>query len=202
MINTLFLDLGGVLLTNGWDSEARNKAAKAFDLDVVELTERHNMIFYIYEQGNLTLDEYLDKVIFYKERHFKHDDFRSFMVAQSQPHSKMMKLFSQLKAKYGLKLVALSNEGRELAEYRIKTYGLNEIIDFFVVSSFVHLRKPDFDFYRMALDITQVPLQHIIYIDDRQMLVEVAGSLGIAGIHHTSYESTREKLASMGLTLA
>jgi putative hydrolase of the HAD superfamily len=114
---------------------------------------------------------------------------------------KMIHLIRRLKAAYGLKVAAVSNEGRELTIHRIKAFDLGAFMDFFIASCFVHFRKPDADIYRIALDCAQVPPEKVIYIDDRDMFVEVARGLGIRGIHHTGYESTRKALEEWGLVL-
>lgn len=199
-VTTLFLDIGGVLLTNGWDHNARRRAAKAFELDYREMDERHHLTFDTYEEGKLTLDEYLDRVVFFEERLFSRDEFRSFMFAQSQPYPEMIELVRTLKARYNLKIAAVSNEGRELTVYRIREFDLGSFIDFFVSSCFVHYRKPDADIYRIALDIAQVSPEQVVYLEDRAMFVSVAQGLGIRGILHTGYESTRAALVALGLS--
>jgi putative hydrolase of the HAD superfamily len=198
-IIALFLDIGGVLLTNGWDRTMRQRAARKFDLDYEEMNERHHLTFDTYEEGKLNLDQYLSRVVFYRRRSFSRDDFRDFMLAQSEPMPEMIALLSTLKKKYGLKIAAVSNEGRELTIHRVGAYKLNRLIDFFICSCFVHLRKPDEDMYRLALDCAQVPAENVVYIDDRLMFVQVAGAIGIKGIHQTDYESTRTALADFGL---
>jgi putative hydrolase of the HAD superfamily len=198
-IIALFLDIGGVLLTNGWDRTMRQRAARKFDLDYEEMNERHHLTFDTYEEGKLNLDQYLSRVVFYRRRSFSRDDFRDFMLAQSEPMPEMIALLSTLKKKYGLKIAAVSNEGRELTIHRVGSYKLNRLIDFFICSCFVHLRKPDEDMYRLALDCAQVPAENVVYIDDRLMFVQVAGAMGIKGIHHIDYESTRAALADFGL---
>jgi putative hydrolase of the HAD superfamily len=199
-ITTLFLDIGGVLLTNGWDHNARRRAAETFDLDYEEMDERHHLTFDTYEEGKLTLDEYLDRVVFFEERPFSQDEFKSFMFAQSQPYPEMITLIRTLKARYNLKIAAVSNEGRELTIYRIRQFDLGSFMDFFVSSCFVHYRKPDADIYRMALDIAQVPPEQVAYLEDRAMFVGIAKDLGIHGILHTSHESTQAALATLGLS--
>ncbi len=199
-VTTLFLDVGGVLLANGWDLSKRKKAAEIFGLDIEELNERHHLTFGTYEEGKLELDRYLDRVVFYMKRSFSRDEFKSFMF-QSRSYTEMIDLIRDLKNKYGLKTAVVSNEGKELAVHRIKEFGLASFIDFFVVSCFVHFRKPDEDIYRMALNIAQAPAENVVYIDDRAMFVEVARNLGIQSIHHVTYESTRSQLESAGLVL-
>jgi putative hydrolase of the HAD superfamily len=200
-ITTLFIDIGGVLLTNGWDNKARRLAGETFGLDYEEMDERHHLTFDTYEEGKLSLDGYLDRVVFYEERTFTRDRFRTFMFAQSRPFPEMIELVCRLKAHHGLKVAVVSNEGRELNEYRIRTFGLGKFIDFFISSSFVHYRKPDTDIYRIALDIAQVEAAEVVYIDDRPMFVEVARDLGINGIVHSGHDATQKELAEYGLTL-
>jgi putative hydrolase of the HAD superfamily len=200
-ITTLFLDIGGVLLTNGWDHNIRTRAAEKFDLDYDEMNERHHLTFDTYEEGKLSLNEYLNRVVFYEKRSFSQEEFKAFMYAQSQPFPEMLELMLGLKNQYGLEVAAVSNEGRELTTYRVQQFKLGTIIDFFVSSCFVHYRKPDADIYRIALDIAQVSPQQVVYIDDRPMFVEVAQSLDIRGIIHKGYETTRNALEAMGLSL-
>jgi len=198
-VTTMFLDIGGVLLTNGWDRAARRLAAQKFNLDYEEMNERHHLTYDTYEAGKLSLEEYLNRLVFYQPRPFSREEFKAFMFAQSQPYPEMIDLARGLKARYGLKVAVVSNEGRELILHRIQKFGLAGFVDFFIVSCFVHFRKPDADIYRMALDIAQAPPEQAVYLDDRAMFVEVARSLGIPGIHHTSYETTRAALAKLGL---
>lgn len=199
-ITCLFVDIGGVLLTNGWDHNARARAATTFELDLAELEDRHHLNFDTFEQGKLTLGEYLDRVIFHQKRPFTKAQFRRFMFDQSKPYPEMLALLGQLKAQYGLKVAVVSNEGRELNEYRIRKFKLSRIVDFFVCSALVHLRKPDGDIFQLALDIAQTPLEKIVYLENTSLFIEVAESLGIRGILHTGYESTRTQLASLGLS--
>ncbi len=198
-VKALFLDIGGVLLTNGWDRIARHSACEKFGLDFEEVDERHHLTFDIYEEGKLSLEEYLERTIFYEPRAFSHEDFREFMFSQSQPYPEIIDLIRTLKARCGLRIAAVSNEGRELSVYRIEKFGLMEFIDVFVSSCFVHFRKPDTDMYCIAADSAQVHPEFGIFIDDRAMFVEVARGLGFHGIHHTGLESTREHLAYYGL---
>lgn len=199
-IKALFLDIGGVLLTNGWDRNARYRAAQLFNLDYEELNERHHLTFDTYESGKLSLEEYLKRIVFYENRSFSPLEFTSFIMEQSQPYLDMIQLVKKLKQEHGLKLLAINNEGREINAYRIRQFGLNTFFDAFVSSCYVHLRKPDSDIFQLALDIAQTGPGEVVYIDDRLMFVQVAQTLGMHCIEHSSYESTREKLVSLGLT--
>ena len=200
-ITTLFLDVGGVLLTNGWDHQARRRAAKHFMLNWPEMQERHELNFETHEADKITFHEYLDRVVFWQKRRFTRAEFRRFMFAQSKPCADMIQLVRNLKAEYSLKTIVVSNEARELNAYRIRQFKLAGFVDAFVSSCFVHLRKPDVDIFRLALDIALVPAGQILYLENTPLFVQVAQGLGIRSILHTDYKSTRAKLASFGLTL-
>ena len=201
-ITCVFLDIGGVLLTDGWDHHARGRAATHFNIEFDEMDERHHLTFETYEEGKLTLEEYLGLVVFYKERPFTLAQFRRFIFAQTKPYPEMIAAVRRLKERYGLKMVVVSNEARELNLYRIRKFKLDGFVDAFISSSFVHVRKPDADIFRLALDIAQTPASQVIYIDDLPLFVQIAEGLGIHSILHTDYASTCAALASFGLEVA
>jgi len=198
-ITCVFLDVGGVLLTNGWDDHARRRAAKHFKLDWAEMEDRHNLNFATYEEGKLTLEEYLARVVLYQKRAFTRAQFERFMFEQSKPYPKMIEMFAQLKVRHRLKIAVVSNEARELNAYRIQKFKLDGFVDAFISSCFVHIRKPDADIFRLALEIAQAPARQVLYIENTPMFVQIAEGLGIRSILHTDYKSTCAKLASFGL---
>lgn len=198
-ITTLFTDIGGVLGTNGWDTAARQRAAKKFGFDADEANRRHSLTFDTYEVGKLSLDDYLKRTIFFQPRSFSMDEFKQFILEQSQPYPEMLALLKQVKQRHGIEIGVLSNEGRELNEYRVAKFGLKDFVSFFIVSSLVHFRKPDVDIYRLALDVAQVAPEEVVYLEDRQMFVEVACGLGIQGLRHVDVAQTRAKLKEFGL---
>ena len=172
-ITCAFLDIGGVLLTDGWDHLARRRAAKNFKLEWAEMEERHGLTFEIFEEGKITLDEYLSLVVFHQKRTFTRNQFRRFMFAQSEPFPEMIELVAQLKLRLGMKIAIVSNEGRELNAYRIQKFKLDRFVDCFISSCFVHIRKPDVDIFRLALDIAQVQASQAVYIDNTPMFVHL-----------------------------
>jgi putative hydrolase of the HAD superfamily len=197
-ISCVYLDIGGVLLTNGWDHHARKRAATNFNLELAEMEDRHSLNFATFEEGKITLEEYLGRVVFYQRRPFTRAQFRRFMFAQSKPYPEMIELVRQLKSRHGLKIAVVSNEGRELNEYWIRKFKLAEFVNSFISSCFVHLRKPDADMFRVALDIAQAPARQVI-IENTPMFVQIAAGLGIRSILHSDYRSTCAKRASFGL---
>ncbi len=194
MTKTLFTDLGGVLLTNGWDRGGRTKAAEHFNLDKDDVDERHHLTFDTYEIGRLSLDEYLDRTIFNQYRPFSREDFKGFMFSQSKPLPGMLEMIKELREAYDFRLVAISNEGRELAQYRIDSFGLRTLFDAFFVSGFLHVRKPDATIFEIAMDAMQAPKQSTLYMDDRLLFVEVANSLGLNAFQHVDLETTKARL--------
>jgi putative hydrolase of the HAD superfamily len=149
-ITAWFLDIGGVLLTNRRDHRARKRAAMNFKLEFAEMEDRHHLTFNTYEEGKLTVEEYLGRVVFYQKRPFTRAQFRRFLFAQSKPYPEMIELAAQLKVWHGLKIAVVSSEGRELNAYRIRKYKLDRFVDAIISSCFVHLRKPDADIFRIA----------------------------------------------------
>lgn len=200
-VTTLFLDIGGVMLSNGWGHESRKLAAEFFKLDYNDMEERHHLTFVTYEEGKLTMKEYLNRLVFYQKRAFTPDQFRKFMFSQTTPYTKMIEFIRQLKEQNQLKIAVVNNEARELNEYRIKKFQLNKFVDFFISSCFVQLRKPDADIFRLALDIAQVSAGQVVYIENTPMFVQIAEGLGVRSILHTDYKTTRTKLSALGLKI-
>jgi putative hydrolase of the HAD superfamily len=200
-ITTLFVDMGKVLLSDSWGPARRQRAGDLFGFDLEAAAARSQLTFEVYEQGKISLDEFVNWVIISQGHAIDREAFKEFMLDQSHPHPDMIELVRRLKALYGLKVVMVTNDGREFILRRIQHFGLAEFVDCFIVSCFVGCRKPDPDIYRMALDITQAQPSQVVYIDDQVLFVEVAQSLGIRGIHHTDYASTRAALVEFGLSL-
>lgn len=198
-ITTLFVDVGGVLLTNGWDHLARKRAAKQFKLNWADMDERHRLVFETHEEGKLSFEEYLGRIVFYEKRPFTRNQFRDFMFAQSKPFPKMLDLVAQLKVRHRLKIVVISNESRAVNAYRIRTFKLDRLVDTFISSCFVQMRKPDIEIFRLALDLAQTAPEQAVFLDNTPMFVQIAEGLGMRSILHVDYESTGAKLAALGL---
>ena len=196
--SALFIDIGGVMLTNGWDTKARSRAVELFGLDGPETETRHSLVVDLFERGKITLNEYMDWVVFHRPRPFSREDFKVFIFAQSHPFNEMLEFIGAFKHLHSLKVIAISNEGREVMEHRIEAFHLKKVIDLFVCSCFVDLRKPDPAIFRLASDLSQTATQNSVYIDDRALFVEVAEGLGFSGIHHKDMESTKLALKDMG----
>ena len=192
-VTTLFVDVGGVLLNNGWDHIARRKVAKHFNLQWSEMEARHRLTFESHEEGKLTFAEYLSRVVFHQKRPFTRTDFQRYMCQLSKPHPEMITLIGELKLRHELKIVVVSNEARVVNDYRIHKFKLDEFVDSFISSCFVHIRKPDADIFRLALDIAQTPARQVVYIENTPMFVQIAEGLGIRSILHTNYKSTRAR---------
>ncbi len=200
-ITHIFTDLGGVLLSNGWDRASRQKAVEKFGLDAEEIQERHHLTFDTYEVGKIDLDNYLERTVFYKKRSFSPAEFKKFMFGCSTAYPEMITLLAELKKKYNLKIATVNNEGPELNAFRIKKFKLTELADFFISSSFVHFRKPDIDIFKLAINVAQADPRKVLYLDDRALFVQVAATLGIKGIVHQNIEDTSMRMEKLGLVL-
>ena len=166
-ITTLFWDVGGVLLSNGWDRDLRFRAAENFQLDWEEFRERHELVFHDFETGRISLDGYLGCTVFYRERSFTPEAFKKFMFDGSTPIAGGLEILGRL-AKTGRYLMAtLNNESLELNQHRIEEFHLRDYFSFFASSCYVRLRKPELAIYRLALDLSQSDPSECVFIDDR-----------------------------------
>jgi putative hydrolase of the HAD superfamily len=202
-IRILFSDIGGVLLTNGWGHESRMAAAKKFDINYGEMDILHDFIFNVWEMGKISLDDYLDTVIFKQKRNFAKDVFKQFMYEQSVqlPHT-LPWMIEWRKRHENIKVISINNEPRELNELRINKFNLHNFFDAFVSSCEVGMRKPDPGIFLLALGIAQAKPEECIYFDDRIMLVEAAKKVGIHAFHHKSFEETKGILESLELEIS
>ncbi len=199
-IRSIFWDVGGVLLTNAWDHTERTSALEHFQLDQKDFHDRHEMVVSLFERGKITLDEYLDRTVFYRTRPFTRNVFRDYMFSLSQPFPEVLE-FAQALTNSGKYLMGtINNESRELNYYRIEKYGLRKIFRLFVSSCFVGFRKPERDIYRLALETTQIPAEQCCFIDDRALNLECAAKLGMETIKMQQLEQLRADLAKMGVT--
>jgi len=190
----LFLDIGGILLTNGWGHESRQLAAEIFKIDYAEMEGLHNLVFNVFEIGSISLDEYLDTVVFNHPRDFTREDFKSFMFSESKELPDMLQWLVQWKKDCGFRIMSVNNEGKELNDYRIRKFGLHRCFDAFVSSCEVGMRKPDPSIFKLALGIAQAEPGQCYYFDDRKMQLEAARRMGINVFHHNSFDTTKQIL--------
>ena len=200
-IRALFWDVGGVLLSNAWDREQRMKALEHFHLDEEEFHDRHEMVVSSFERGKITLDEYLDRTVFYRSRPFTREAFKEFMFSLSQPMPDVLRFAQSLADSRKYFMGTLNNESRELNLYRIEKYGLRQIFRIFVSSCFVGFRKPERDIYRLAVDLTQIAPEECAFIDDRALNLEQASRLGMKTIEMQTLDQWKTDLEAIGVVL-
>jgi len=200
-IHAIFWDVGGVLLTNAWDRTERAKALEHFHLDAEEFHDRHEMVVSSFERGKITLDEYLDRTVFYRPRPFERDAFRDYMFSLSQPFPEVLQFAQALTDSGKYFMGTINNESRELNNQRIEKFGLRKIFRLFISSCYVGFRKPERDIYRLALETTQIPAEDCCFIDDRALNLECAAKLGMHTIEMKGLEQLRGELAQLGATV-
>jgi putative hydrolase of the HAD superfamily len=176
-IRTLFWDVGGVLLTNAWDHEERGRAVEKFKLQKAEFETRHKEVVTGFEEGKVTLEQYLDRTVFYQPRNLTKEEFKSFMFSLSKPKPEVLEFTRTLTSK--CLMATINNESRELNEYRIRQFNLTQIIDLFVSSCYVVMRKPDEKIYLLALDLIQKSPEECCFIDDRPVNFDGAAKVGM-----------------------
>jgi putative hydrolase of the HAD superfamily len=199
-VETLFWDNGGVILTNGWDRAARMEAVEKFHLDWEDFSDRHELMLNAFETGQASLDEYLQRTVFYRSRPFTMDEFKAFMLSQSKPYTESLKFLGMLARTKRYILAALNNESREINEYRIKEFRLREYFEAFFSSCYLGVRKPDAQIYRLALEITQREPAECVMIDDRGLNLECARELGMHTIQFQNVKQLGEDLERLGIT--
>ncbi|HTT18584.1 MAG TPA: HAD family phosphatase [Candidatus Sulfotelmatobacter sp.] len=201
MIRALFWDVGGVLLTNAWDHTQRSQALKHFELDEEEFRDRHEMVVSSFERGKITLNEYLDRTVFYRQRAFTREAFTEYMYSLSQPFPEVLRFAQSLSDSGKYLMGTINNESRELNYYRMEKFGLCKIFRLFFSSCFVGLRKPEDGIYRLALEITQIPAEECCFIDDRALNLECAAKLGMHTIEMDSLDELRNDLSRIDVNL-
>jgi putative hydrolase of the HAD superfamily len=198
-ITSVFWDIGGVILTNGWDHNSRMDAVKAFGLDWEEYRERHDLSFPAFDSGQITLNQYLDRTLFYRARSFSREDFTAFMFAQSKEYSETRAVLSDVARSGKYYVASINNEPRELNDYRIEAFGLRKEFQAFFSSCYLNARKPEETIYRIALEVSQRAAEHAAYIDDRSLNLENPRRLGMHVIHHQNATQLRSDLKGLGV---
>jgi putative hydrolase of the HAD superfamily len=198
-ITTLFWDIGGVILTNGWDRSSRQEAAVTFHLNWDEFQDRHDLSFPAFDSGLITLNEYLDRTLFYRPRPFTREEFTAFMFAQSKEYPDTRAILEKLAAGAKYFIGAINNEPRELNQYRIEAFHLRRDFLVFFSSCYVRTRKPEELIFRVALEVTQRPPEQCLFIDDRPLNLESPRRLGMNTILHQNAEQLRSELGKYGV---
>ncbi len=201
MITTIFFDIGGVLLTDGWGHDSRRAAAEQFGLDWDEYSDRHEKVGHAIETNRMSLEQYLDRAIFYRPREFSREEFRGFIFAQSQPKPDSIEILAQLAGSKNHFLATINNEVLELNLYRLEHFGLRRYFPVFFSSCFLGLRKPDEAIYRLALQVTQQAPANCIFIDDREVNLECPRELGMNTILFRDAAQLRSELTEAGIEL-
>jgi putative hydrolase of the HAD superfamily len=198
-ITTLFWDIGGVVLTNGWDRESRKDAAATFHLDWEEFEDRHDLSFPAFDSGQIALNEYLDRTLFYRTRPFAREEFTAFMFAQSKEFPETRAILDKVTDTQEYFVGAINNEPLELNQYRIEAFHLRRNFQVFFSSCYVRSRKPEETIFRVALEVTQRPAEQCLFIDDRALNLESPRKLGMNTIHHQDAEQLRAELRRFGV---
>jgi putative hydrolase of the HAD superfamily len=198
--DVILFDVGGVLLTNGWDTQERALAIERFHLDPAGFEARHQAAYPAWERGTITVRDYLDATLFNEPRSFSQDEFFAFMLAQSKllPDGALGTL-KELAASNKCMLGVLNNEARETNEYRFEKFGLRSYLKVALSSCYLGVRKPDKAIYQTALDILGRPPERVLFIDNRMENVAGALNVGMRAIQFQGEQALRKELVSLGV---
>lgn len=201
-ISTILWDIGGVLLTNGWDRQQRDAVLARFDLDSAAFERRHAQVDQAWEKDEMNADEYLRQTVFYEPRNFTQAEFFEAMKEQSKVLADSgLGILRQLSASEEYVLATVNNEAREMNEYRLRKFNLIDNFDAFFSSCYLGLRKPNRKIYQIALDVLERDPEHVAFIDDRAENVAAAASLGIRAIRYEGSAKLEEDLTRLGVEL-
>jgi putative hydrolase of the HAD superfamily len=198
-INSVFWDIGGVILTNGWDHNSRAVAVQTFGLDADEYRERHDLSFPAFDAGQITLNQYLDRTIFYKPRTFSREEFTAFMFAQSKEYPETRAVLTDVAQSGKYFVASINNEPKELNDYRIEAFGLRKEFQVFFSSCYLNHRKPEETIYKIALEVSQRNPEKCVFVDDRPLNLENPRRLGMHAIHHQNAQQLRNDLKALGI---
>ncbi|MGH9616810.1 MAG: HAD family hydrolase [Acidobacteriaceae bacterium] len=199
-ISTILFDVGGVLLSNGWDHAERMVVLSHFSIDRTSYEQRHESANDAWERGFITAEQFLTQTIFFEPRSFTPAEFLEDMKAQQQVLAEgAMRILGELRASRKIKLAMLNNESRELNDYRIEHFQLDEFFDEFFSSCYLGLRKPEPNIFRLALDVLQREAAEVFFIDDRQENCDAAMSLGIHAVLYRNPTQLEQDLAHLGV---
>jgi len=200
-ISTIFFDVGGVLLSDGWNHISRKKAAEQFSLDFDDLEAKHAPLADALDTGQLSVNEYIDKTVFYQSRSFSKIDFYQFMKDQSQPNSDTLALAAALAAQDKYFMATINNESAELGVYRIEKFKLASTFSVFFTSGFIGLKKPDSPIFERVLQITQKNATETVFIDDRDSNLVAPRHLKMNTIHFENVQQLTKDLANLGINI-
>jgi putative hydrolase of the HAD superfamily len=198
--DAILFDVGGVLLTNGWDHRERARVLEKFGLDRDAFEARNLEPYPAWESGAITVDAYVQATVFNEPRNFSPEEFFRAMCAQSALlENGALGILKELAASDRCLLGALNNEARETNEYRFEHFGLRPLFEVTLSSCYLGLRKPDLAIYRRALDILGRPPERILFIDDRAGNVAGAEAAGIKAILFEGADALHAELSRLGV---
>jgi putative hydrolase of the HAD superfamily len=202
-IKAILFDIGGVLLTNGWDHHERRAVLEHFQVNVEEFESRHPDVYDAWERGRINLDDYLEATLFDAPKSFTKEEFYAAMRLQSREFEGCAcGVLEELAADGRFLLGFLNNEARELNDFRLEHFGLNKLGKIFLSSCYVGLRKPEPAIFRLAIDVLQLPASSILFIDDRAGNVHSAANAGMIGIQYKTPQQLVADMESHGIVLS
>ena len=202
-IETIFWDIGGVLLTNGWDKDQRADVLGRLGVDLEDYESRHDEANFYWERGLSTAERFFNQTVFTEPRSFTFEELWRQVCAESKIlHPDCFDILGALAADKRFKVATLNNESRELNEHRIHAFRMRPYFDYFICSGYVHEMKPTPAIYRSAIEISGFPPEYSLFIDDKAENCEAARDLGMQAIHFESPAQLNGALAQLGIYAA
>lgn len=202
-IRTIFWDIGGVLLTNGWDAHQRAGVLNSLGVDLLAYEAMHDRANFYWERGLITARDFFEQTVLETNPQLglTFEALWEWVCGESRVlHPGSFEILAALQRSGQYRLATLNNESRELNEYRLDAFELRAYFDYFVCSGYVHEMKPLPGIYRAAIDISGWPAHTALFIDDKQENCDGAEALGMRAIRFVSPEQLQQDLAQLGIS--
>jgi HAD superfamily hydrolase (TIGR01509 family) len=203
-IRTIFWDLGGVVLTNGWDPGQRKRVLSRLGVNLEAYEELHDRANYYWERGLLTAKDFFSQTVLLPnpKLDLTFDMLWPQVCAASKVlHPECLDMLAELKQMGRYRIATLNNESRELNEYRLDAFKLRSLFDYFICSGYVHEMKPNLGIYKSAIDISGFAASSALFIDDKPENCAAAEAVGMHAIRFESPAQLCTALVEYGIQL-
>ena len=198
--DTVVFDLGGVLVE--WDPKLLYRSLLGSDEEVEAFLEEVDFAGWNHRQdaGERTWAEAVSELA---AQHPHHEHLAAayperFPETLAGPIHGTVDVLDELHAA-GVRLLALTNWSAELFPHARERFPFLDRFEAIVVSGEERLAKPDPALYRVLLERHGVDAGRAVFVDDREVNVEVARSEGMVGLLFTDPGTLRAELVRLGL---
>jgi putative hydrolase of the HAD superfamily len=119
--------------------------------------------------------------------------FGEQLLGAMHPNEQLFDYYRGLRDR-GVRMAMLTNNVREWEPLWRSMLPVDDVFELVVDSAFVGMRKPEPEIYALTLERLGLPAEACAFVDDLEINVDAARSLGMAGIVHRDTAATVTKL--------